>query len=88
MENASVLNHLKLITMHCTEKNKQAIIKYLIYIIFIYMHNIFRMITVRGLCEASIFDTNYFYNIDENGDTIYYGELSSFLIFDQVTYII
>ena len=42
------------------------------------------MITVRGLCEASIFDRNYFYNIDENGNAMYFGELSSFLTFDQV----
>ncbi len=45
------------------------------------------MISVRGLCEASMFDTSYFYNIGENGQTMYFGELSSIVIYDAVSII-
>ena len=44
-----------------------------------------RMISVRGLCEASMFDRSYFYNIGENGQAMYFGELSSIVIYDAVS---
>ena len=47
-----------------------------------------RKVTVRGLCEASMFDRMYFYNIGENGQVMYFGELSSIVIHDPVVLIL
>ncbi|XP_023320474.1 uncharacterized protein LOC111695386 [Eurytemora carolleeae] len=42
-----------------------------------------RKLFVRGLCQASIFDREYFYNIDLDGSILYMGTSSSIIIFDK-----
>ena len=40
-------------------------------------------IFVRGLCEQSLFNTVYMYNIDREGDILYLGEKSSSIAYDM-----
>ena len=39
--------------------------------------------TVRGLCHETIFDTEYYYNIDESGDIMFLGKEESMIKFDS-----
>ena len=39
--------------------------------------------TVRGLCHETIFDTEYYYNIDESGDIMFWGKEESITKFDS-----
>ena len=44
-----------------------------------------RKVYVRGLCSVSLFDTVYYLNIGDDGDILYFGELSSIVFYDKVT---
>ena len=42
-------------------------------------------IFVRGLCEQSIFNTVYMYNIDDSGELIYMGETTSTIVYERLS---
>ncbi len=49
---------------------------------------IFRKVHVLGLCEKTIFDTEYLYTIDKNGKPLFLGIMSSVIFYEMVNIII
>ena len=39
---------------------------------------------MRGLCEETYYDTEYFLNIGEDGNIMYLGYLNSVVLYNQV----
>ena len=46
---------------------------------------IYRKINVRGLCELAIYDRTYHFNIGEDGNILFLGEVYSIIVHDKVT---
>ncbi|XP_023343018.1 uncharacterized protein LOC111712596 [Eurytemora carolleeae] len=42
-----------------------------------------RKIYVRGLCQSSMFNSEYLFNINDDGKVLYLGTTTSFIIFDK-----
>ena len=49
---------------------------------------IFRKVHVLGLCEKTIFDTEYLYTIDKNGKPLFLGIMSSVIFYEMVNILI